>query len=119
MYLAVKNEKPLARPHPLMAALRKERRIREMPLTSIADRVGVTHQAIQQFETGMKRPTKQTLRKWLRALEMPSELAEEWEDDMHADAIAREVRARTGSDADAETVGRVVRGILSEARRRK
>lgn len=119
IHLLMKQGSGSPDPHPLMAALRKERRLREMPLTEIADRVGVTHQAIQQFETGAKRPTKQTLRKWLRALEMPLERAEEWEDDLRAGAVGREVLGRTGSEADAEAVERVVRGILADARRRK
>lgn len=91
--------------------------MRDLPLVDIASSVGVTHQAIQQFERGKKRPTKPTLRKWLRTLNMPLELADQWEDDMISDALLKHIVHRTGDPRDAVAVAGLIRSVLNNRRK--
>lgn len=91
-----------------MVELRKERRLRDMSLIDVATAVGVSHQAIQQFERGRKRPTLTTLRRWLRVLGMAVELADEWQKDQLAHRAAEDFLEATGDFHQADRIERLL-----------
>lgn len=62
----------------LLAGMRTEREKQELTLEWVADKVGVKFQSIQEFETGRKRPSPMTFRKWARALRLSDDLTEQY-----------------------------------------
>lgn len=113
----VERERPA--PDSLIAHLRRVRTSQGLTLEWVADRVGVTKQAISDFETdttGRKQPSEETLRKWLRALEQPQDLADEWVEFQIGEKVRELLAARRGpraaSPEDIEAAVRYVRRLF-------
>ena len=112
-------EEQASAPGRLMRRLREVRIKEGLTLEWVADRVGVTKQAISDFETdttGRKQPSEETLRKWLRALEQPQELADEWVEYQIGEKVRELLAARRGpraaSPEDIEAAVRYVRRLF-------
>lgn len=103
-------------PEELYSAMRKSRIRQEKRLKEVASKVGVSLSALQQFETGQTRPTLTSLRRWLRALDLPAEWADEWQIWEAARRAGDEVRERFHNEDAARSVELVVRGVLKEHR---
>lgn len=110
---------PSIDPSKLMARLRQKRLGDGLTLEWVADRVGVTKQAISDFETdttGRKQPSEETLRKWVRSLELPAELADTWLDWRVEEEVAEVLSKLRGPRAlppeDIDAIRRSVRNAL-------
>lgn len=100
-------------PAQLMARMRQERLRQELTLEWVATKVGVKHASISEFESGRKKPKDETLRKWLRALQLPDEWAEAWieyqiEQDVR-DVLERRRGPRAMAKEDVDAITRMVR----------
>ncbi|HEV8654475.1 MAG TPA: helix-turn-helix transcriptional regulator [Candidatus Limnocylindria bacterium] len=90
---------PGERVHPkqLLARLRHEREAQGLTVEWVAEKVGITKQSISDFETdttGRKRPSDDTIRKWVRALGQPDEWAANWELWRTAEQMVRQGKVR-------------------------
>lgn len=105
-----------------MTVLRTERLAQDLTLDWVAKKVGVTHQSIQIFETSRegKVPTETTLRKWLRALELPEDWADAWMDWRVEEEVAEVLTKLRGPRAlPAEDVDAIRRSVRNSLRARR
>lgn len=106
------NEQP-GDPARLMTRLREERLSQGLTVEWVADRVGVKQPSITEFESGRKKPKDETLRKWLRALQLPDEWTDIWieyqiEQDVR-DVLERRRGPRAMAKEDVDAITRMVR----------
>jgi transcriptional regulator with XRE-family HTH domain len=102
-----------------MAALRAERNRQGLSLDWVAGRTGVKLQSIAEFETQQTRPSETTLRKWLKALQLPGGWADTWLDWRVEEEVAEVLRKLRGPRAlPAEDVDARREGVRRERRGR-
>ena len=74
------------------------------------------YQSLQAFEKGDAHPTEATLRKWIRALGLDIEIAEEWVELRIAEQVRELLEARRGpraaSPEDIDAAVRYVRRLF-------
>lgn len=105
-----------------MRRLRSEREAQTLTQEWIADKAGVTKQAISQYEndtTGRARPSVDVMRKWIRALELGNDWLQLWEELDAVENVMDEL-ARVGiQDEHARrAVAMVIRSAIRESRGR-
>ncbi len=84
-------------------------------LEDVAKRVGVSIGMIGNVETGVATPSEETLRKWLRALQLPDEWADRWLE-MRTIEEVDSLLAQRGVDAESRGTVRLIIRCSYQAR---
>lgn len=100
-------------PGKLIQALRERRAAEGLTLEWVADRLGVSTALVGHWESGRNSPPEPRLRRWLKVLDMPEELADEWLEYRIEEEIARALGSRRGPRAmpqeDIDAIRRIIR----------